>query len=105
MDELFGDIKDLSDSLSRLSLLPPDFEGKEKMSKWLKTLSEMEAADNITDAQARQMLFDLESSYNAFTKTLHQSWTTHHLPIFQFDMLIYYFDEYFCLTFLSLKIK
>jgi hypothetical protein len=31
MDELFGDIKDLSDSLSRLSLLPPDFEGKEKV--------------------------------------------------------------------------
>jgi len=53
MDELFGDIKDLSDSLSRLSILPPDFEGKEKVGKWYKTLSEMQAADNITDNQAR----------------------------------------------------
>jgi hypothetical protein len=31
MDELFGDIKDLSDSISRLSLLPTDYEGREKV--------------------------------------------------------------------------
>lgn len=73
MDELYTELKDLSDLLNRLSLLPSDFEGKEKIAKWLKTLSEMEASDSITEVQARQMLFDLESSYAAFNKVLHQS--------------------------------
>jgi len=70
MDELYIDIKDLHDSLNRLSILPADFEGKEKIGKWLKTLNEMEANDEITKTQARQMLFDLESSYAAFNNVL-----------------------------------
>ena len=73
MDELYTELKDLSDNMNRLSLLPHDFEGKEKVAKWLKTLSEMEASDDITETQARQMLFDLDSSYAAFNKVLHQS--------------------------------
>lgn len=70
MDELYTELKDLSDSLNRLSVLPADFEGKQKVGKWLTTLSEMEASDDITEAQARQMLFDLDSSYAAFNKVL-----------------------------------
>ena len=73
MDELYIDLKDLHDSLNRLSILPADFEGKEKIGKWLKTLNEMEASDDITKAQARQMLFDLDSSYAAFNKVLQSS--------------------------------
>ncbi len=33
----------------------------------------MGALDELTDTQARQMLFDLESSYGSFNKVLHKS--------------------------------
>ena len=42
MDELHGDVKDLNDSLGRLSLLPPNWSGKAKISDWLDTLSGMQ---------------------------------------------------------------
>ncbi len=73
MDELYGDLKDLADGLSRLSLLPSDFEGKAKVKSWLDVLGGMSASDELTDVQARQMLFDLESSYGSFNKVLHQA--------------------------------
>ena len=70
MDELYTDFKDLSDSLDRLSDLPPNFEGKAYISKWLTTLSGMSAADELDDAQVRQMTFDIENTYSEFQKTL-----------------------------------
>ncbi|CAB1350752.1 unnamed protein product [Coregonus sp. 'balchen'] len=41
--------------------------------KWLTTLSSMSASDELDDSQVRQMLFDLESAYNAFNRFLHSS--------------------------------
>ncbi len=73
MDELYTDTKDLADGLGRLSMLPSDFEGKSKVGKWLAHLDGMSASDELTEQQSRQMLFDLESSYAAFNKVLHQS--------------------------------
>ena len=73
MDELYTDLKDLADGLSRLSMLPSDFEGKDKVGKWMGVLSGMSASDELTETQARQMLFDLESSYGAFQRVLQQS--------------------------------
>lgn len=70
MDELYTDIKDLSDSLDRLSDLPPNFEGKARISNWLTTLSGMSAADELDDAQVRQMTFEIENVYTEFSKTL-----------------------------------
>ena len=69
-DDLYIDVKDLYDYLQQLSILPDDFEGKEKVGKWLKTLNQMEAGDEIDKDQARQMAFDLESSYAAFNSVL-----------------------------------
>ena len=37
-DELFPDLNDLNDSINSLSMLPDDYEGKAKISKWLATL-------------------------------------------------------------------
>ena len=53
MDELHGDVKDLNDSLGRLSLLPPNWSGKTKISDWLDTLSSMQVLQDQ----------DLEKSY------------------------------------------
>ncbi|EPS64089.1 hypothetical protein M569_10690, partial [Genlisea aurea] len=57
---------DLSASLNKLSVLPSDFEGKTKMKEWISRLSKMVASDELTEQQARQLLFDLDSSYNTF---------------------------------------
>ena len=73
MDELYPDVKELYETMSRMSSLPPAFEGKMKIKKWLDDLSSMQASDEISEDQVRQMLFDLESAYNDFNRFLSQS--------------------------------
>ena len=34
----------------------------------------MQASDELTEAQVRQLLFDLDSSYQAFNQLLHSTW-------------------------------
>uniref|UniRef100_A0A8C5SAC2 Vacuolar protein sorting-associated protein 28 homolog n=3 Tax=Colubroidea TaxID=34989 RepID=A0A8C5SAC2_LATLA len=71
MDEIQPDLRELMETMNRMSHLPPDFEGRQKVSQWLQTLSGMSASDELDDSQVRQMLFDLESAYNAFNRFLH----------------------------------
>lgn len=73
MDDLHGDLKDLSDNLNRLSLLPADWSNREKINSWLSTLSTMQASEELDESQARQLSFDLETAYNEFNKILHSS--------------------------------
>uniref|UniRef100_A0A1B6EPB6 Vacuolar protein sorting-associated protein 28 homolog n=1 Tax=Cuerna arida TaxID=1464854 RepID=A0A1B6EPB6_9HEMI len=73
MDELHPDLRDLVDTMNRLSLLPSDFDGKRKVAEWLAVLDSMQASDELSETQVRQLIFDLESSYNAFNKLLHNS--------------------------------
>ncbi|KAK9068942.1 hypothetical protein SSX86_013058 [Deinandra increscens subsp. villosa] len=70
VDQVFPLLSDLSGSLNKLSILPPDFEGKTKMKEWIGRLAKMAAADELTEQQARQLHFDLESSYNSFMAAL-----------------------------------
>ncbi|KAL3850852.1 hypothetical protein ACJIZ3_012734 [Penstemon smallii] len=70
VDQVHPLLSDMSASLNKLSLLPPDFEGKNKMREWIARLSKMEASDELTEQQARQLNFDLESSYNSFVAAL-----------------------------------
>ncbi|CAA7046943.1 unnamed protein product [Microthlaspi erraticum] len=70
VDQVYPLLSDLSASLSKLSILPADFEGKTKMKEWLLRLSKMGAADELTEQQSRQLHFDLESSYNSFMAAL-----------------------------------
>lgn len=73
MDEIQPDMKELLETMTRLSIIPADFEGKTKVQKWLETLGEMEVSDELSDAQVRQLLFDLESAYSAFNRVLHNA--------------------------------
>lgn len=73
MDDLHPDLRELVDTMSRLSLIPEDFEGKEKVSGWLATLNSMQASDELSETQVRQLLFDLETSYAAFNNLLHST--------------------------------
>ncbi|XP_066272140.1 vacuolar protein sorting-associated protein 28 homolog isoform X1 [Branchiostoma lanceolatum] len=70
MDEIQPDLRELLETMNRLSSLPPDFEGKTTVSRWLQTFGTMQAHDELDDNQVRQMLFDLESAYNAFNRQL-----------------------------------
>jgi len=73
MDEILPDMRELMDTMNRLSLLTADFEGKVKVAEWLQTLSGMQASDELTETQVRQLLFDLDSSYQAFNQILHSA--------------------------------
>lgn len=73
MDELHPELRDLVDTMNRLSLIPENFEGKTKVKTWLETLNSMQASDELTDDQIRQFLFDLESAYSSFNNLLHSS--------------------------------
>ncbi|KAK2167475.1 hypothetical protein LSH36_27g05001 [Paralvinella palmiformis] len=71
MDEIHPEMRDLMDTMNRLSILPAEYEGKVKVQEWLETLSSMQAADELSDTQVRQLLFDLESAYSEFNRILH----------------------------------
>jgi len=73
MDELHPELRDLVDTMNRLSLIPENFEGKDKVTTWLNTLNAMQASDELTESQVRQLLFDLESAYAAFNNLLHST--------------------------------
>jgi len=70
VDAIFPLLNEIVESLNKNSSLPPDFEGKTKMKNWLIILNKMKASDELNEEQVRQLLFDLESSYNAFHRSL-----------------------------------
>lgn len=72
-DELHTDLLDLVETMNRLSILPSNFEGKQKFSEWLEVFNNMSASDELSETQVRQLLFDLDTSYNDFNKVLHNS--------------------------------
>ncbi|XP_062602003.1 vacuolar protein sorting-associated protein 28 homolog [Saccostrea cucullata] len=71
MDRIQPDLKELMETMNRLSILPKDFEGTQKVKKWLDIFDEMSASEELDDNQVRQILFDLEAAYNAFNRILH----------------------------------
>ncbi|KAM9386129.1 LOW QUALITY PROTEIN: vacuolar protein sorting-associated protein 28 homolog [Pholidichthys leucotaenia] len=72
MDEIQPDLRELMETI-RKSNMPPTQRLKTTVNLWLTTLSSMSASDELDDNQVRQMLFDLESAYNAFNRFLHSS--------------------------------
>lgn len=73
MDEIHPDMRELMDTMNRLNLLPSDFEGKIKVNEWLQTLAGMQASDELTEGQVRQLVYDLDTSYQAFNRLLHST--------------------------------
>lgn len=58
--------------MNRLTLIPSNFEGKQKVQEWLDVFAAMAASDELNDTQVRQVIFDMESAYNAFNRILHE---------------------------------
>jgi len=69
-DMLQQDVRELLDVINRLNLIPSNYVGREKIPKWLSILTQMDAAQEITDEQVRQFQMDLEICYNEFNRLL-----------------------------------
>ncbi|CAF0743339.1 unnamed protein product [Adineta ricciae] len=69
-DMLQTDVRELLDVINQMSLIPSNYIGREKISKWLNILMTMNAAHEITDEQARQFQLDLETCYSEFNRLL-----------------------------------
>uniref|UniRef100_A0A7S3GKT3 Vacuolar protein sorting-associated protein 28 homolog n=3 Tax=Palpitomonas bilix TaxID=652834 RepID=A0A7S3GKT3_9EUKA len=70
VDEIRPSIGDIVGSLNRMSTLPSDFAGREKMRNWLQILDRMAASDSLDDSQIRQLSYDIESAYSSFHEFL-----------------------------------
>lgn len=70
VDQIHPLLSDLYESLCKISSLSADWEGKVKIKNWLSKLHQMKASDELGSDDIRQMLFDLESSYTKFHKSL-----------------------------------
>ena len=55
--------------LSKLRL-PPSFTGLDTMKAWASKLNARGASDELDEGEVRQLLFDLEKTYNAFHESL-----------------------------------
>ncbi|CAF4919034.1 unnamed protein product, partial [Rotaria sp. Silwood1] len=64
------DVRDLLDVINRMNLIPSNYIGREKIPKWLNILEKMNAAEEITDDQARQFQMDLEICFSEFNRLL-----------------------------------
>ncbi|KAK9453810.1 vacuolar protein sorting-associated [Dipodascopsis uninucleata] len=67
-DQLHPLLGELMTSLNAVTT--KNFEGRAKIVEWLIKLNSMKATDEITDDEARQLLFDIDHAYKAFYKIL-----------------------------------
>jgi len=70
VDEIHPHLKDLMESVNKVTTLPPDHVSKTKVQEWLIKLNQMKASDELSDDDIRQMTFDLENAYSEFVKFL-----------------------------------
>ncbi|CAJ0573848.1 unnamed protein product, partial [Mesorhabditis spiculigera] len=81
VDELFPSLNDLYTMICAVSRLPENFDAKVKVKKWHDKLSVMSAADQLSEDEARQMLFELEGAYNSFINFLHDAALGFHIVV------------------------
>lgn len=72
VDEIQPLIADLMNSLTRVPSARADSEGRKKLGDWLIQLNGMRAVEEISEEQSRQLLFDLDSAYSEFHRSLRE---------------------------------
>lgn len=70
MDELLPDLRELHETMGRLTILPPTYEGPARVKTWIDKLSQMNASDELDESSIRQMTYDMDTSLNEFNKIL-----------------------------------
>jgi len=66
VDQVYPLLADLAAALAKVGVLPPDWRGREKVRKWVSKVHALPASRELDADEVRQLLFDLESSYNEF---------------------------------------
>jgi ESCRT-I complex subunit VPS28 len=56
--------------LNKVASLKAGYEGKAKIKEWLIRLNGMRAAEELSDGDSRQLLFDLESAHTEFHRVI-----------------------------------
>ena len=70
MDELHPDIKELYETLLTMSTLSNDHTSIVKVKKWLDKLDRMSVHDELSEEEAREMVFELDLAHSEFIKIL-----------------------------------
>ena len=70
VDEVQPLISELMNSLTKVPGITISFDGYQKISSWLTRLNQLRASEELSDDDARQLVFDLESAYNEFHRYL-----------------------------------
>ena len=71
MDELLPDLRELYESMRSLVMLPPTYEGPQRVKTWIDKMSGMSASDQLEESDVRQLTYDLDTSLTEFNKILH----------------------------------
>eukprot|EP01084_Bolivina_argentea_P055481 101701_1 len=72
VDELYPELKRLSDSLAAITSMKHDHPSKTKANEWLYKLQDMKAMDQLTDDEMTQIKFDIANAYDQFHAFLKQ---------------------------------
>uniref|UniRef100_A0A7E4UZM0 Vacuolar protein sorting-associated protein 28 homolog n=1 Tax=Panagrellus redivivus TaxID=6233 RepID=A0A7E4UZM0_PANRE len=73
VEELYPTLNDLRHAMEALKTLPSDFDGAIKVNHWHNKLKGMTASEEISEEEARQMVFEIETAYNSFMRFLRNS--------------------------------
>ena len=66
VDEILPSLRDLHQNLGSYPRLPSDYQGLSKVQEWVDKMSTMKASDDLSDEEARQLKFDLDSAMQRF---------------------------------------
>lgn len=69
-DQIAPCLSDLIISLYKVPQLPAEFAGKICIRRWIERLDNMRASDELGEEEVRQLLYDIENSYNTFMQLL-----------------------------------
>ena len=67
-DQLHPLLSDVIQSVNKVT--DRDFEGRGKIVRWLITLNQMKATEEVSEEQARELELDMNSAYQGFKATL-----------------------------------
>ncbi|KAJ4456173.1 putative Vacuolar protein sorting-associated protein 28 [Paratrimastix pyriformis] len=68
-DQLHPLLADLMTALNKVDL-PPEYDGKARVAKWLQILNGMHAKDELNPDQTRELNFDLDTAFQALHNAL-----------------------------------
>ena len=66
VDEILPSVRDVHQALANYPKLPSDYQGLSKVKEWMDRMNLMKASDSLSDEDARQLKFDLESAMQRF---------------------------------------